>query len=819
MKSTAPGATWATPVFQQGVGETDWNAYAATVDVLPVEIDYLTANTTTLTTLNNYDSTPVIFRESDNSLVEFTIPEIGVFYMGNTSANSVLSGDRNWLNDVPEYDGTRIGGEYFSPDGTTFIIANNDRLFRYTLSSPFDLTTRTLTADNTAPFDQVSHLNGDQIRGIQISPDGTKMILGSNPGQSSGSNNYVSFTLSTPFQVNTATYVSQANSVYPSTNFVSQYGFGGPKFAVSPDGTKLIEVSDSFYGAAADTDIHLQEYTMSTPWDVSTLSFVDRVELFSDSSLSAQISGLGKSKIYMTTDGKFIFGYFPYNNIDEDTYRERRIRLNSPWDLSVVNEDVDGTDTYVGGAYSTANTVRAIYEGGFLVSNSTVAIQYDAPNLFNSFAYDISSANLQSDPVAIYTVPEITFEKRFSNTEFTSEATLSAGLYTGEKISNNQIELSFNNEIYPAISNGDTVESIFNLSGSITENFFNQTTGAVNATESERGSTAFYNGTNIAARVLFSNSGGGVQQVYVTSVGFVTGTSQILSAAASESMWWDNGSKSIIRNASGSYAYAEFENATDDAWTSIEDITSFLPANAKLSDSKNVLQNENSLLLSASGDVIRSWELDVPLDFSSINYASEQSFDFNLGSNTVSTYLMRDDGRTLLISHASDGMIEEYEMSTAWDITTLTATGRTYTPSPTNYPADGYSLSYSNVTRKVYLTRGNIVNGPETISVRVSELNLNTFTVTDVSGSNNEIITFAEDVPYDSLMFYTDTVNSSLEFTTTSYDSYQFFSNRIKYEIDYNTLVDTARYAQFQLVAPSANVEVTDFTVNLKKVL
>ena len=141
-------------------------------------------------------------------------------------------------------------GLEFKPDGTKMYVIGygSDRIHQYTLSTAWDL--------NTASYDSVSfsvNAQDNSPRSASFKPDGSKLyVIG--PGTKS----VYQYTLSTAWDLNTASYDSVSFSVAGQES--SPRGL-----AFKPDGTKMYVVG---YG----TD-EVYQYTLSTAWALNTASY------------------------------------------------------------------------------------------------------------------------------------------------------------------------------------------------------------------------------------------------------------------------------------------------------------------------------------------------------------------------------------------------------------------------------------------------------------------------------------------------------------------------------------------------------------------
>jgi hypothetical protein len=156
---------------------------------------------------------------------------------------------------------------YFKPDGTKFYLSDtgNEKVQQFNLSTAWDISTATYFGGiDVSPRDT-------SINGVFFKDDGTKMYM------TGASNDGISeYNLSTAWNITTATY-------YQDFSLSGQDTIPSGLF-FAPDGTKMF-----FCGLLGQ---RLYMYTMSTAWDISTLSF------------SAQFStGLNIEDVYFKDGG------------------------------------------------------------------------------------------------------------------------------------------------------------------------------------------------------------------------------------------------------------------------------------------------------------------------------------------------------------------------------------------------------------------------------------------------------------------------------------------------------------------------------------
>jgi len=189
-------------------------------------------------------------------------------------------------------------GLAFSSDGTKMFVVGiaGDAVNEYTLTSPFDVSTASFV-DSFSVFGQET-----SPQGLAFSSDGTKMFVVGNDG-----NDVNEYTLTSPFDVSTATFVD-------SFSVAGQEG-SPQDVAFSSDGTKMFVV-----GTGGDA---VYEYTLTSPFDVSTATFVD--------SFSVAGQDTGPADVAFSSDGTkmFVVGV-----IGDAVYE---YTLTSPFDVSTAS--------------------------------------------------------------------------------------------------------------------------------------------------------------------------------------------------------------------------------------------------------------------------------------------------------------------------------------------------------------------------------------------------------------------------------------------------------------------------------------------------
>ena len=153
------------------------------------------------------------------------------------------------------YNAPRVlqGGGGFSSDGTKmYFTVSANTVVQYTMTTPYDVSTVSSEVLYDTSVQTVS-----LTYGVGFSQDGTKMYV------SSDSNDAVyQYTLSTAWDISTASYASKSLSVVAQTSRAGA-------LSLAHDGTEIYV----FEVVATDNVVGIYQYTMSTPWDLATASY------------------------------------------------------------------------------------------------------------------------------------------------------------------------------------------------------------------------------------------------------------------------------------------------------------------------------------------------------------------------------------------------------------------------------------------------------------------------------------------------------------------------------------------------------------------
>lgn len=241
---------------------------------------------------------------------------------------------------------------FFSADGTKMYVicnanvsGNSGEIFQYTLSTAFDVSTASYASKTFV-------VDADSI-GMFIKPDGTKLYV----IEDNGTTSVIEYTLSTAWDISTA---SASGSTYSfSAQFSRGYGIW-----FKPDGTEMYLLDG--------TNNYVRRYTLSTAWDITTASYTSLFNPTTDSEIDSFSVFYGG--IFFNAEGTVMImtSSSSVNTANEDLIK---FELTTAWDITTAVyrngynlpsstnfgvsfiEDNDGNQSFVVGVQSNPETV------------------------------------------------------------------------------------------------------------------------------------------------------------------------------------------------------------------------------------------------------------------------------------------------------------------------------------------------------------------------------------------------------------------------------------------------------------------------------
>ena len=229
-------------------------------------------------------------------------------------------------------------GIFFSPDGYRMFVTGiaGDDVNQYNLSTPWDV--------SSATYSTVFSVSGQDTapQGLFFRADGLKMyVLGAN------TDTVYQYALTAPWSVSTAAYESISFSVAAEDTAPTGLFF-------KPDGSMMYMVGQT-------NDI-VRQYVVSTPWDVSTASYLQGFSVTGQESLPTDLS--------FTLDGTRMF--VSGNTGDDISVYD----LTTPWDVTTAtflsSFSVATQDTIPAGLYVKPDGTRMYVVG----QNTDTVYQY-----------------------------------------------------------------------------------------------------------------------------------------------------------------------------------------------------------------------------------------------------------------------------------------------------------------------------------------------------------------------------------------------------------------------------------------------------------
>lgn len=215
-------------------------------------------------------------------------------------------------------------GLSFSQDGTKMYVTGTagDDINQYSLSTPWDV--------STATYVQVGSVAGQDTapQGLFFKPDGTKMYMVGDTG-----NDVNEYSLNTAWDVASASYVRVFSVASQATTPTG--------ISFKSDGTKM-------YVTGGPGTVN--EYSLSTAWDISTASFVSTLSVTAqDITIGGVFFRPNGTKMYLigaTNDGVYEYSLSTPWSISTAAYT-KKVTVPSDPDLTDLFFKPDGTMMFV----------------------------------------------------------------------------------------------------------------------------------------------------------------------------------------------------------------------------------------------------------------------------------------------------------------------------------------------------------------------------------------------------------------------------------------------------------------------------------------
>jgi SpoU rRNA methylase family enzyme len=551
-------------------------------------------------------------------------------------------------------------GLAFNTDGTKMFIVGNsgDTIYEYTLSTGFDVSTSTFV-------DGFSVGGQEQTpTGMAFNTDGTKMFI---VGQSGDDVN--EYTLSTGFDVSTATFVDSFSVSAQETNPTD--------IAFNTDGTKMFVV-----GSTGDD---VNEYALSTGFDVSTASFTDS---FSVASQDTEPTGIafntdGTKMFIVGTTGNDVNEYALTTGFDVSTASYTQLFSVAGQDTNPqgIAFNADGTKMFIAGDAGDSvyeYTLSTTYTpSGYQPVHTTASIDSTYWTDINSMTADQAAGDgnvyyaISTDDRTTWTVIDNTDGERdivrnnAGTWQYNSNGTYASETWTNATTNTELATLA------EAMEGAADISGQFDVSTSVYLQSFSiagQETGPQGIAFNNNGTKMF----------VVGDIGDDVNE-YALSTGFDVSTASFTDAfsiAGQETIptdvaFNDDGTKMFVLGYIGKDVNEYSLSTGFDVSTASYSQNFYI--GDKEDDPQGIAFNNNGTQLFVVGftnKTIYKYALSTGFDVSTAVYsqlfsvASQEGFPRGIAFNT--------DGTKMFIVGSTDDEINEYSLSTAFDLSAVT---------------------------------------------------------------------------------------------------------------------------------------------------
>ena len=518
---------------------------------------------------------------------------------------------------------TKPSGVTFNSDGTKMFIVGEsaDAVIEYSLSTAYNVSTSAFVQSFDASSQDLT------LQDITFNSSGTKMFV-----VGSDNDSVYEYALSTGFDVSTASY-TQSFSVTSQETFPTGIAFNS-------DGTKMFIV-----GGSGDD---VNEYTLSTGFDVSTASFVDSFSVASEETVPRAVSfnSDGTKMFIVGTTNDTVFQY----------------NLSTAFDVS--------TASYSSLSFSVASQENAPV--GMYILNEKLFISGEQTASVHEYSIGYGSFALGTGSFASADVGK-TIEANGGTFVLTS--TGGAFTQTSAPTSYDQVA-SGSWEMYGVVYNA--TDGDLELSG-VTTNTFDVSTAVYSQSFSVSSQEALPSGIafNTDGTKMFITGEGGVDvNEYTLSTGFDVSTASFVDSFSVSSQELEP--TGIAFNSDGTKMFISGNSGNDINEYTLS--TGFDVSTASFVDSFSVSSQDTNpqevefnadgtkmFVLGTGGDAVYEYSLSTGFDVSTASYtdsfsvASQETSPFGLAFNS--------DGTKMYVSGASEN-ISEYTLTTGFDVST-----------------------------------------------------------------------------------------------------------------------------------------------------
>jgi 6-phosphogluconolactonase (cycloisomerase 2 family) len=480
---------------------------------------------------------------------------------------------------------TSITHMFFKPDGLKLYVVGyaNDNVYEYDLSTAWEISSASFLQSFSVAAQEATP------RAIFFKPDGLKMYVTGSTGDDVNE-----YDLSTAWDISTASYLQNFS--------VSAQDTSPQGLFFKPDGLKMY--------IAGGTGKDVNEYDLSTAWDISTASYLQNFSF-------APVDSLSVSGIFFKPDGSKMY-FTGFRDINE-------YNLSTAWDVSSA-----------------------------------------------SFLQALDTTSQESYPAACFFKPD---GSRLYTTSIDKNAVFSYTLTTGWDVSTGSYD--YPTEGYFSVAAQETSPNAISFKPDGLKMYIvGQTGDAVNeydlSTAWEISSASFLQSFSVSSQDLapaglfFKPDG---LKMYV--LGLVTDSVYEYNLSTA----WDVSSASSLQ----SFSVSSQETNPHSLF--------FKPDGLKM------------YVLGITGDDVNEYNLSTAWDVSSASFL--QSFSVSAQEINPQGVFFKPDGLKMFVIGASGDDVNEYDLSTAWDVSTASFLLNFYVGTQENLPQ---GVFFSSDGTKMYIT-------------------------------------------------------------------------------------------------------------------
>lgn len=470
-----------------------------------------------------------------------------------------------------------------------------------------------------ASYDSVSFSISTQEaapQALYVKPDGTKFyIIGTT------TDTVYQYSLSTAWDMSTASYDSVSFSV------ASQEAGPGSLF-FKDDGTKM------YIAGSSGDDIN--EYTLSTAWDVSTASF--------DQATSISANVATARGLYFKDDGTKVFV------VDQSGQDISEFSLSTAWDSTTISYtqafSISTQDTNPQAVYFNPDGTKMFVAG----NTNTTVFQYSL-----STAWDVSTASYDS----------ISFSISSQDTGFTGLFFKSDGskMYTTSNVSDTIFQYS---TVAPAWTNPDLATASYD---SVSFSVATQETSPVEITFNDDGSKMYIMG--LFSRTIYQYSLSTEFDISTASYNSVSFSVASQLSLAGGFVFNNDGTKLYATGEGGDAIFQYSLSTAYDISTASYDSVSLDVSSQDTGPNAIEISTDGTkmYIIGWQNDTVFQYTLTSAFDLSTASYANKS---FSVSTSELSPFALRfnPNGTKMYVLGTSQDKVRQYSLSTAFDVST-----------------------------------------------------------------------------------------------------------------------------------------------------